>query len=185
MIDSLKGTNLYLIGMMGAGKTSVGKRLSKQLNYRFFDTEALIEQATGESIAQIFATEGENAFRQLETDVLAQLAPYTRLVVATGGGIVLKPENWGYLQHGIVVWLDAPLSALLKRLSGDRNRPLLQTDDLALKLETLMSERHRFYQQADVRVSSGKSDKPKAVAERVVNAVETLIQSQPAPTEPP
>ena len=185
MIQQLKGTNLYLIGMMGSGKTTVGKQLAQYLGYRFFDTDALVEQATGQTIPQIFADQGETAFRQIETAVLAQLAPYTRLVVATGGGIVLKPENWSYLHHGIVVWLDAPLSVLKLRLRGDNHRPLLKTDDLSLKLETLMAERHSLYQQADIRISSGKYDKPKAVAENILTSIEQLIQTRPTPTVPP
>lgn len=171
--------------MMGSGKTTVGKQLTQYLGYRFFDTDALVEQAIGQTIPQIFADQGETAFRQIETAVLAQLAPYTRLVVATGGGIVLKPENWSYLHHGIVVWLDAPLSVLKLRLRGDNHRPLLKTDDLSLKLETLMAERHSLYQQADIRISSGKYDKPKAVAENILTSIEQLIQTRPTPTVPP
>ncbi|MEO1350557.1 MAG: shikimate kinase [Cyanobacteria bacterium J06635_15] len=185
MTQHLKGTNLYLIGMMGAGKSTVGKQLAQQLDYRFFDTDTLVEQVSGQTIPQIFADQGETAFRELETAVLAQLAPYTRLVVATGGGIVLKPKNWSYLHHGVVVWLDAPLSVLEQRLTGDHQRPLLQTEDLSLKLETLMAERQSLYRQADIRIGINQRDQPKFSAEQILVAVDQLIQTQATPTVPP
>ena len=121
--------NLYLIGLMGSGKTTIGKALSEKLSYRFFDTDAVIEQAAQQSIAQIFATSGEATFRQLETQVLAELSAYRRLAIATGGGIILDRQNWSYLKHGLIVWLDAPVEDICDRLQGDTSRPLLQGAD--------------------------------------------------------
>ncbi|HEY9847630.1 MAG TPA: shikimate kinase, partial [Candidatus Caenarcaniphilales bacterium] len=121
---NLRGVNLYLIGMMGAGKTTIGHLLATELNYHFFDTDALVEQLTGQSVAQLFATLGEPAFRQLESQVLAELAAYKNLVIATGGGVVLTPMNWSYLRHGVVAWLDVPVEQLYRRLKTDSTRPL-------------------------------------------------------------
>jgi shikimate kinase len=118
LIERLKGLNLYLVGMMGAGKSSTGAALAQGLGYQFFDTDSVLEAAAAQTIPEIFAQQGEAAFRQLETQVLAELSAYQRLVIATGGGIVSRPENWSYLHHGIVVWLDVPLAVLKQRLAG-------------------------------------------------------------------
>jgi shikimate kinase len=96
MIERLQGINIYLIGMMGAGKSSTGIQLAERLGYRFFDTDAVIEAAAGQTIPAIFEHQGEDAFRELETQVLAELSAYQRLVIATGGGIVTRPMNWSY-----------------------------------------------------------------------------------------
>ncbi|MGC1308493.1 MAG: shikimate kinase [Phormidesmis sp.] len=174
--DFLKKTNLYLIGMMGAGKTTIGRKLAKRLNYRFLDTDALIEQSADKPISEIFATAGEAAFRALETQVLAQVCAHTGLVVATGGGIVTQQMNWSYLHHGVVIWLDVPIVTLVSRLSDDTSRPLLQQDDLSRpllkeseatrltpedpedvelsnRLESLMAQRADLYAQADIRIA--------------------------------
>jgi shikimate kinase len=150
---NLQGTNLYLIGMMGAGKSTIGKLLAQQLNYQFFDTDALITQASGSSITQIFAELGEAGFRQIETQTLGQVSAHTRLVVATGGGIITQKLNWSYLHHGLVIWLDASPQTLWNRLKNDASRPLLQDPNPQKKLEDLLEQRKSLYAQADVRVS--------------------------------
>ena len=148
----LQGTNLYLIGMMGAGKSTVARRLAQQLHYHCFDTDTLITQATGCAIPQIFAESGEAGFRDIETQTLSQISAHTRLVVATGGGIVTQPINWSHLHHGIVVWLDASLQTLWQRLKEDNSRPLLQDPNPQQKLEDLLVQRRPLYAQADLRV---------------------------------
>ncbi|WP_346292418.1 shikimate kinase [Sphaerothrix gracilis] len=185
MSDLLKGTNLYLIGMMGTGKTTVGKIIAKKLGYRFVDTDALIEQATQQSIPEIFAAEGEAAFREIETQILSQVAPYTRLVIATGGGIVTRPKNWSYLHHGIVVWLDVPLALLQARLQNDTQRPLLQRADWIEHLQSLSQQRQPLYAQADVRVEITARQSPKTVADVALISVHQLILENPVPTTPP
>ncbi len=180
MSDFLKGTNLVLIGMMGSGKTTVGQRLAEQLGYRFFDTDAVLEQVAGQSIAAIFAEQGEAHFRDLETKVLAELSSYTRLAIATGGGIVLRRENWSYLRHGVIVWLDVPIPELCQRLQTDTTRPLLQAADLEAQLTRLMQQRQPFYAQADVRVSANPGDDPDAIAQQVIDQVHHAVQSKNA-----
>lgn len=175
----LRSTNLYLVGMMGSGKSTVGRILAEQLAYQFFDSDQLIEQVSKKSVAEIFDADGEETFRTLETQVLSQLAPYTRLVIATGGGAVLKSENWSYLHHGLVVWLDAPPETLLARVSQDPTpRPLIQQADPLHTLKTIFEERQRYYLQADVRVDA---DAPaQEVAKRTLDSVKARIE-QDAP----
>ena len=157
-VDFLKKTNLYLVGMMGAGKTTIGRKLANRIGYQFFDTDDLIEQGAKQSIPEIFASEGEAAFRALETQVLSQVSAYTKLVVATGGGIVTQPMNWSHLRHGVVIWLDVPNTVLISRLSGDTNRPLLKDVDLRTKLDGLLRDRGDLYAQADIHIGyEGKS----------------------------
>lgn len=174
--DFLKGVNLYLIGIMGVGKTTVGKLLAAKLNYRFFDTDAVIEQAANQSIAQIFAESGEDSFRQLETQVLSELCAYKRLTIATGGGIVVRRENWSYLRHGVVLWLDAPLEQLHQRLRSDTTRPLLQTPDWADKLQSLKQQRQSLYAQADVHIQCGADESPDAIVDRAIVAIQQALK---------
>ncbi|HLO52190.1 MAG TPA: shikimate kinase [Kamptonema sp.] len=174
-MDLLKGVNLYLVGMMGAGKTTVGRWLAHELGYHFFDTDDLIAQVANQSIAEIFAREGEEAFRQLESQVLGELSAYKNLLVATGGGIVLRPMNWSYLHHGIVVWLDVPIETLCDRLREDNSRPLLQDGDSRVILQNILNQRQRFYAQADVRVAV-ESETPEAVGIRVIEELQKVLK---------
>lgn len=173
----LQGTNLYLVGMMGAGKTTAGRALAQALGYQFFDTDAVVVDAAGQSIPQIFEQQGEAAFRQLETAVLAQLSAYPRLVVATGGGIVTQPQNWSYLHHGIVVWLDVPLAVLEQRLAGETGRPLLQRPDWRQTLADLVEQRQPLYAQADVRVPVGAEDSVEAIAAQILSLVDERLRT--------
>lgn len=172
----LKGTNLYLIGMMGAGKSTIGRLLAKQTNYRFFDTDTVIERAAGQTVSEIFAQSGEAEFRQIESQVLGELASYPRSVIATGGGAVLDRKNWGYLHHGIVIWLDVPINVLYTRLQGNTTRPLLQAENLQERLSTLYAERSPLYALADVRVPISAEDLPNRVTQRVLHAVSDALR---------
>jgi shikimate kinase len=174
----LQGVNLYLIGMMGAGKTTVGQLLAKHLGYRFVDTDSVITQSAGKSINEIFAEEGEAVFRQLESDVLGQVCAYTQLVIATGGGIVLRQQNWSYLHHGLVVWLDVPVELLYTRLAEDSTRPLLQDSDPEGKLRSLLQERTPLYSQADLRITVSAEDTPEQIVQRIINAIPTVLKTQ-------
>ena len=178
--EFLKGTNLYLVGMMGSGKTTIGKHLAHTLNYRFIDTDDVIVQATGQSINQIFAEQGEAAFRDIETQVLGQVAPYTRTVIATGGGMVIKQKNWGYLQSGLVVWINVSIDELMLRLSRDKSRPLLKDGSLRNKLTTLLEQRQQRYAQADATVVYQSGEKATAIAKRILETLQTVIAENPA-----
>ncbi|HEY9624349.1 MAG TPA: shikimate kinase [Crinalium sp.] len=181
----LNGTNLYLIGMMGSGKTTVGKVLAKRLGYQFFDTDAVIEKAAGQAITEIFATSGEDAFRELETNVLSQLSPYKNLAIATGGGIVLRRKNWSYLHHGVTVWLDVPVEHLYKRLKGSTNRPLLHDPDPLTKLRQILEQRQSLYVQADIRIPILHHENSDEVADRVLEALNQAIATKLAESPKP
>lgn len=181
--DFLKKTNLYIVGMMGAGKTTIGKKLANRLGYKFLDTDALIETTAGKPITELFASEGEAAFRKLESSVLSQVSAYTNLVVSTGGGIVTQPMNWSYLRHGVVIWLDVPVPILVSRLSGDTSRPLLAGVDLTTKLETLLADRGELYGQADLQISyEGRS--VGKTCDRIVTALKQNIRPDPKLADP-
>ena len=176
--ELLEGVNLYLVGMMGAGKTTVGHLLAQELGYRFLDTDSLISQAAGKSISEIFATEGEAAFRELETKILSEVSSYKKLTIATGGGIVINRFNWSYLQHGIVVWLDVPVEVLYSRLQGDRSRPLLQNSNPLAKLQTILEERRPLYANADVHVTIDSQDTPEQVTMLVLEEIRRVVKSK-------
>jgi shikimate kinase len=181
----LEGLNLYLVGMMGTGKSAVGRPLAEALGYRFIDADTVLEQAAGRTIPDIFASDGETGFRALETAVLGQISSWHSLVVATGGGVVTRPENWGHLHQGVVVWLDAPAELLLQRLSADPTpRPLMQAADPVARLETLLAERRPLYAQADLTIHQA-GEAPEAVAAQVLAGLPALIKERPtAPAQP-
>lgn len=177
----LQGLNVYLIGMMGAGKTTVGQVLAQQLGYQFFDTDAVIEQVAGQPITQLFAEMGETGFRALEQQVLAELSTYTRLTVATGGGIVTQRQNWSYLRHGVIVWLDVPIAQLQTRLQADTTRPLLQAGDLTTQLQTLLAQRRSLYAQADVHIPFQPAESLEQLANRILAQIQGVIKPPIAP----
>ncbi len=185
MNDLLKGINVFVVGMMGAGKTTVGRLLAHQLGYGFCDTDAVIEQVARKTINQIFADDGEDAFRQLESQVLAQVSAETRLTIATGGGIVMRRFNWSYLRHGLVVWLDAPVEVLIARLGNDTTRPLLQEANPAQVLQRLVDQRRSLYAQADLHIPISAEDTAEQIASRILAEIPTVIKSPAiAPSTP-
>lgn len=142
--------NIILIGLMGCGKTTIGKELHRETNLRFTDTDQLIERHAGMSIPQIFKTRGESHFRELETCILRQMQASSRQsrIISTGGGVTIKPENRELLKKlGFVVWLHTDVDTLYQRISRCTNRPLLQDPDPKGILERLQKERHAFYQE--------------------------------------
>ena len=172
----LNGTNIFLIGMMGAGKSTVGKLLAQKLGHNFLDTDPLIEQCAGKSIPDIFANDGEESFRDLEQQVLSQVSAYTRLVVATGGGIVMRSLNWSHLHDGIVVWIDVPVEILHDRLKIESNhRPLLQTENLLQRLIDIYEQRRDRYAQADISIMVNADETPEAVSDRLLEMIQTRI----------
>ena len=183
MLPNLQGISLYLIGMMGSGKTTIGKLLADRFEYQFFDTDQLIEQITQQSVSEIFAESGESVFRQLETQVMSELSSYVRKMVSTGGGIVITPENWGHLRSGVIIWLDVPIDVLKSRLESDTSRPILQSSvDLETKLESLFCDRSELYAQADVRISIEHHDTPEIICDRILAALIVACEEKAAET---
>lgn len=150
--------NLILVGMMGSGKTTMGKALARHLDKTFVDSDEEIQKRTGVTIPHIFDVEGEAGFRQRETGVICDLVGRENLVLATGGGAVLAEQNRKVLkQNGIVVYLKASVHDLWQRTRHDRNRPLLQTEDPRAKLNELFLQRDPLYREvADIVIQSGK-----------------------------
>jgi shikimate kinase len=168
----LNGTNIFLIGMMGAGKSTVGKLLAQKVGHNFLDTDPLIEQCAGKSITKIFADDGEDTFRNLEQQVLAQVSSHTRLVVATGGGIVMRSINWSHLHDGIVVWIDVPVDILYDRLkTASEQRPLLQTEDPLQRLNEIYEKRRDRYAQADISIMVSADETPEEVSDRLFEMI--------------
>jgi len=156
---------------MGAGKTTVGRALARKLNKRFIDSDHEIEARTGASIPLIFEIEGEAGFRQRESDVIRDLTSQSDIVLATGGGAILRPENRECLKtRGTVIYLRASVNSILQRTSHDKNRPLLQTADPRLRLEQLAREREPLYLEvADFVIETGRPN---------VQSLVTMIISQ-------
>lgn len=143
---------------MGAGKTTVGRALAKKLDKRFIDSDHEIEARTGASIPLIFEIEGEASFRHREAEVIRDLTAQSDIVLATGGGAILKPENREYLKtRGTVIYLRASVNSILQRTSHDKNRPLLQTANPRERIEQLAKEREPYYLEvADFVVETGR-----------------------------
>lgn len=140
--------NIYLVGLMGAGKTTVGKQLAKQTGKAFFDSDQEIKQRTGVSISHIFEVEGESGFRARESSVLKELTQLSNIVLATGGGAVLSEENRALLKHnGTVIYLRASIDDLWARTRHDKNRPLLQTENPHARLSELFTLRDPLYKE--------------------------------------
>ncbi len=153
---SLDG-NIIFIGLMGAGKTTVGRQLAKQLGKTFYDTDHEVEKRTGVKIPVIFDLEGEAGFRKREAAVIEELVHQTNIILATGGGAVLAEENRKVLkENGCVIYLRATVNDLYKRMRHDKQRPLLQNVDIKAKLETLYQERNPIYtEMADMILDTG------------------------------
>ena len=140
--------SLFLTGPMGAGKSTIGRQLAKQLGRPFHDSDHEIESRTGVDIPLIFELEGEAGFRKRETTVIDELTRLPNIVLATGGGAILDPANREHLKtRGQVIYLHTSVNHQLKRTRKDRNRPLLQTDNPRKKLEELMSVRDPLYRE--------------------------------------
>lgn len=165
--------NIFLIGPMGVGKTTIGRVLAEQLELQFLDSDREIEASTGADIPWIFDVEGEAGFRQRESRMIAELTARQGIVLATGGGSVLAPDNRSYLQsRGFVVYLRASLSQQMERTSRDRNRPLLQTPDPAAKIAELMKIREPLYREtADIVVDTNRRS-PRMVCIEIVRRLE-------------
>ena len=164
--------NIIFVGPMGAGKTTIGKQLARQLGRTFYDSDRVIEERTGANIPLIFEFEGEDGFRRREKAIIAELTQMNDIVLATGGGAILDPENRDQItRQGFVVYLNAPLKQLVKRTAKDKNRPLLQTADPQKMLEDILAVRDPLYREvADETIETDGSP-----VRNVVKKLATLV----------
>lgn len=160
--DQSQQNRIYLIGFMGAGKTSIGKILAKKLGYRFIDTDSIIRKKAGRMIPQIFEEEGEDKFRMMENETLYSINVYNeRTVIATGGGIPADSDNLKYmLNTGIVIYLSAPVEVLYRRIKDKKGRPLSRD---YTEFEDLFKSRIKYYQKAHQIIETDRLTKYQAV----------------------
>lgn len=162
---------IYIVGFMGAGKSSVGERLARDLRFRFIDLDREIERETGRTIAEIFRDDGEPAFRRVEARVLREVGSQIDAVIACGGGTLTVWENRDFVHRtGVSVWLDAPLDVMIERCRSGEHRPLLGDRP---RMEALLASRVGAYQQADLRIDAA-SDPPEVLSARIASFLSGL-----------
>ena len=173
--------NLFLVGPMGVGKTTIGRVLADLLGLEFFDSDREIEASTGADIPWIFDMEGESGFRIRETRMIEQLTQNKNIVLATGGGAVISAENSEWLNaRGVVVYLRAPISQQVERTSRDKTRPLLQTPNPEQKIRELMEIREPLYQEvADMVVDTYRRN-PKTVSQEICKHLKVELDGSKA-----
>ena len=178
--------NIFLVGLMGAGKTTIGRALAKKLDKQFVDSDHEIEARSGVSIPVIFEIEGEAGFRQREADVLRALTAREGIVLATGGGAILRPENRALLKsRGTVIYLRADINQILQRTAKDKNRPLLQTENPQQRLEQLSREREPLYREvAHLVVDTGRPNISSLVQVILMQLAEIAPASGGSPPAP-
>lgn len=172
-IGMRQSTSIFLIGPMGAGKSTIGRLLAKTLGVGFIDSDKEIERKTGVSIPMIFEYEGEAGFRRREAEAIAELTDIDPIILATGGGSVQLPENRSLLRdRGFVVYLNCPVEKQLERTRKDTNRPLLQTENPRQKLMELFQIREPLYRElADYIVDTGQASS-RSVVRQILRAYE-------------
>ena len=174
-VKVIKGRSIFLIGMMGCGKSKTGLKLAELLKYKYIDLDSLIEKLAKKSINQIFNDEGEDNFRELETNCLKETIKIPSLVISTGGGIVTKSENWGILRQGIIVWIDLDKDIAIDRLKNEiEKRPLLQGNNLNDLYMSIFQSRQNLYSQADLRIKV-KKENIEEVAMKIIYAMHKEI----------
>jgi len=182
--EKLGGRNIFLIGMMGSGKTQTGPYLARMINYAFVDTDDVIEKAAKQSITAIFEKDGETGFRDLEKQVLKEISQHHSLVIATGGGLVTLPENWGILHQGIVIWLDLDLNRSIQRIErDDKERPLLIKKDLAHTYSQIYESRKSIYLESDLRIEV-EDQSPSEVASMIADRLPSILINEVTQAEP-
>ena len=176
-VHTIKGRSIFLIGMMGCGKSQTGLKLAELLQYKYIDLDSLIEKLAKKSINQIFNDEGEDNFRELEANCLKETIKIPSLVISTGGGIVTKSENWGILRQGIIAWIDLDKDIAIERLKNEiENRPLLQGKNLNDLYMSIFKSRANLYSQADLKIQV-KKENIEEVAMKIINAIHKEIIS--------
>ena len=167
--------NIFLVGLMGAGKSTVGRILARRLSKRFVDTDHEIEKRNGVTIPVIFEIEGEDGFRRREQEVLADLSQEKGLILSTGGGIVLRPENREVLRnHGFVVYLNARPELLADRTKHDRSRPLLNVEDPLTRLRELHAVRDPLYREVAHAVVETGRGAPQQVVQAILAEISLI-----------
>ena len=175
---------IVLVGLMGAGKSKIGRRLAARLDLPFFDSDHEIELAAGESIEEIFANRGEQVFREGERRVIARLLAQPVHVLATGGGAFLDESTRATIERrGVSLWLRADLDVLVSRVSRRNNRPLLKGGDVRAVLGELIERRYPVYREADVVVESGEGSAELTVTRAIAALAGCPLATTPAPTE--
>lgn len=161
---------VVLVGPMGAGKSTIGRMLAAKVGYGFLDTDHVIEERAGADIPWIFDVEGEAGFREREHQVLSELSSQKNVVLATGGGIVVRPDNRELLQ-GLenVIYLQASIDQLLSRTSKDKKRPLLQVPDPRAKITELLDERDPLYRSVAIHTVATDCHGPKGTVQKILN----------------
>lgn len=173
---------IVLVGLMGAGKTTVGRRLAQRLGLPFVDADSEIEKAAGETISEIFEHHGEAAFRDGERRVIARLLHNPRQILATGGGAFMDPETRANIAaRGISIWLRADLDVLLRRVGRRGNRPLLKQEDPRIVMERLMAQRYPVYAGADITVDSVEGPHDQVVEDIIRSLDGYLSQHEKSP----
>ena len=170
-----KPSNIFLIGPMGAGKTTIGKQLARELKMPFFDSDRVIEEHTGANIPLIFDLEGEEGFRKREQGAIDELTGMQNIVLATGGGAVLREENRRYLaERGTTFYLYTDLNSLLERTRKDKNRPLLHGEESPeIILKRLMDERDSLYRQTADHIIDTGNNSIRGVIKAIIGCLET------------
>ena len=171
-------TNIILVGFMGTGKTSVGRKLAAALQMSFLDMDDMIQQRAGKQISRIFAEEGEKHFRKLERELVCELCSQSDLIIATGGGVVLNPDNIrDFARSGLVVCLSATPEVILQRVGKETYRPLLNEEDKMGKIRGILSTRQHLYDAIPCLINTD----PLSINQVVEQIMEHYISSPPQP----
>jgi len=179
-MDALSVNNIFFIGLMGAGKTTIGRLVSKKTGKQFFDSDHEIEQKTGVRIPLIFELEGEAGFRKRESAMIQHLCALDNIVLATGGGAILREENRTYLKNnGTVIYLRGQPQDLWQRTRHDKSRPLLQGGDMQQKLNKLYAERDPIYQALADHVVPTGSQTSLEITETIIKIINRQQNNQP------
>ena len=166
--------NIFLIGLMGTGKTTVGRQLARKLKMNFYDSDRVIEERTGVDIPLIFEKEGEAGFRKREVDIIDELTQRQGIILATGGGAVLDAENRNHLiNRGTVFYLKSNLNTLIERTSKDKSRPLLQADEpVEIILKRLLEERGPLYEETADYIIETANNSIHGVIQAIIKSLE-------------
>ena len=163
--------NIVLVGMMGAGKTTIGELLATKLNRELKDIDRVIEQEQKKSIIEIFTDDGEEVFRKLESETIEKFSNMSDLIISTGGGALEKANNLSNLQkNGIIIYLEADIEELFKRVKNETQRPLLKEQDPLEVIKKLIKKREKFYLMADITIITDNKS-PEKITEEIIKAI--------------